>query len=505
MATQNFKVLFLYPNLEMTSMVPAAIAILSAVLRDCDIETDVFDTTFYKTGQADHNEDNVKVFLAKPYDFADRGIQNKTTDAYTDLRDKVNSFAPNLIAVSFVEDTFRYGEKLLKSLSEYSIPVVAGGVFCTYAPDKVAECQDIDFIIRGEGEAPLKDLCLALAHDRSYKDIANLCYREGDSLVKNDMRPAMDLNEVPFADYSVFTNNDKQTLYRPMNGKIYKTIALETQRGCPFKCSFCNSASHNPLYREETGSTFFRKKEMPRFAEELEYMVSTIKPELVFFLSDVFLLMTDREFDEFYEIYSSYKLPFYFHTRAETITEERVRKLEELNCLRGNVGIEHGNEEFRRNVILRKLKNKEIERAFAIVGKSSISTAANNIIGFPTETRELIFDTINLNRKVAREVDSVSCFIFSPYHGAPLRDLSIEKGYLLPDRLADTNSFVSSILKMPDLSNEALRGLQRTFTMYVRLPRSRWDEIRKAEDFSSEGNMAFERLSKELRENYLAG
>ena len=219
MATQNFKVLFLYPNLEMTSMVPAAIAILSAVLRDCDIETDVFDTTFYKTGQADHNEDNVKVFLAKPYDFADRGIQNKTTDAYTDLRDKVNSFAPNLIAVSFVEDTFRYGEKLLKSLSEYSIPVVAGGVFCTYAPDKVAECQDIDFIIRGEGEAPLKDLCLALAHDRSYKDIANLCYREGDSLVKNDMRPAMDLNEVPFADYSVFTNIDKQTLYRPMNGK----------------------------------------------------------------------------------------------------------------------------------------------------------------------------------------------------------------------------------------------------------------------------------------------
>ena len=51
---------------------------------------------------------------------------------------------------------------------------------------------------------------------------------------------------------------------------------------------------------------FFRKKEMPRLAEELDYMISTINPELVYFVSDVFLLMTDREFDEFYEVYSSY-------------------------------------------------------------------------------------------------------------------------------------------------------------------------------------------------------
>ncbi len=505
MTTPNFKVLFLYPNLEMTSMVPQAIAVLSAVLRDCDIETDVFDTTFYATGLGDHNVDNVKVFLSKPYNFADKGIKNKTTDVYTDFKDKVNSFVPDLIAISLVEDTFRCGERLLKSIREYGIPVVAGGAFCTYASDKVAECKDIDFIIRGEGEAPLRELCLALARDRSYKDIANLSYREDGRLIKNDIRPAMDLNEVPFADYAVFENNDKQTLYRPMNGKIYKTIGLETTRGCPFQCSFCNSASYNPLYRGESGSTFFRKKKISRFAEELEYMVSTIKPELIYFLADVFLMMTDREFDEFYEVYSSYKLPFYFHTRAETVNEERVRKLGELNCLRGNVGIEHGNEEFRRNVIFRKLKNKEIERAFAIVGKSSFSTVANNIIGFPTETRELIFDTINLNRKVALDVDSVSCFIFSPYHGVPARDLAIDKGYLSPDRLADKNSFNTSILKMPDLSNETLMGLQRTFTMYVRFPKSRWDEIRKAEDFSSEGNMTFERLSKELRTNYSAG
>ena len=131
MAKRKFRVLFLYPNLEMTSMVPQAIAVLSAVLRDCDIETDVFDTTFYDTGLADHNATNVKTFVSKPYSFADKDIQQKTTDVYMDFRDKVNAFVPDLIAVSLVEDTFRMGERLLKSIREYDIPVVAGGPFCT--------------------------------------------------------------------------------------------------------------------------------------------------------------------------------------------------------------------------------------------------------------------------------------------------------------------------------------------------------------------------------------
>ena len=83
--------------------------------------------------------------------------------------------------------------------------------------------------------------------------------------------------------------------------------------------------------------------------------------------------------------------------------------------------------------------------------------------------------------------------------------MSVEKGYLSPDKLADTNSFASSILKMPDLCNDTLRGLQRPFTMYVRFPKDRWDEIRKAEDLTPEGDMIFEELSMELRAEYAAG
>ena len=52
--------------------------------------------------------------------------------------------------------------------------------------------------------------------------------------------------------------------------------------------------------------------------------------------------------DVFTNLYSDYKIPFWMNTRAETITEYRAESLEEMNMLRMNIGIEHGNFEYRK-------------------------------------------------------------------------------------------------------------------------------------------------------------
>ena len=47
---KKLKILFLYPNLNMSTLVPNAISILSAVLKvDGFKNLDLFDTTFYDT------------------------------------------------------------------------------------------------------------------------------------------------------------------------------------------------------------------------------------------------------------------------------------------------------------------------------------------------------------------------------------------------------------------------------------------------------------------------
>ena len=50
MKNKNLRILFLYPNLNMSTLVPNAISILTAVLKQANFNNiDLFDTTFYKS------------------------------------------------------------------------------------------------------------------------------------------------------------------------------------------------------------------------------------------------------------------------------------------------------------------------------------------------------------------------------------------------------------------------------------------------------------------------
>ena len=66
---------------------------------------------------------------------------------------------------------------------------------------------------------------------------------------------------------------------------------------------------------------------------------------------------------------------------------------------------------------------------------AGISTTSNNILGFPDETRDLIFDTIELVRKL--KSDDINAFTFIPYQGTSLRIMCEEKKYLDKKTLAN--------------------------------------------------------------------
>ncbi|MBI2193623.1 MAG: hypothetical protein HYU36_16735 [Planctomycetes bacterium] len=48
-----------------------------------------------------------------------------------------------------------------------------------------------------------------------------------------------------------------------------------------------------------------------------------------------------------------------------------------------------------------------------------------------------------------------------------------------------------------DYSPEQIVGLQRTFPLYVRLPKDRWEAIRRAEALTSSGDRLFHELAEE--------
>lgn len=505
---KDFKVLMLYPNLHMSALMPQSIGIFTALLKREGYQLDLFDCTYYEDIDTlllgkNTNEEKVANRNVAKYDnseWIEKGVKPKN-NIVKNFQKKIEDFNPDLIIVSVLESTFYLAIDLLKSipLKKRNYKTLFGGVFATYAADKVIKFDEVDYVCRGEGEGAVVELCKALVSGRRIDKIQNFTLKDNGNIFKNQMRLPIDINDVPIPDWDLF---EEGSLYRPMQGKIWRAVGLETQRGCPYTCTFCNSPSNNVVYKNETSSKFHRKKSIKRLKQELDFLVKKYDPNLIYFVVDTFLAMSNREFDELKELYSDYKIPFWMNTRAETITEYRAKGLEEMNMLRMNIGIEHGNYNYRREYLKRNVKDEVQIRAFEIASEHKYTSCANSIIGMPDETRDLIFDTIKFVRKLPDNIDATGAFIFAPYHGTPLREFAIQKGYIGDDEICSLSNTSQSMLRMPTISREEIQGLAKVFSFYVKFPENRWNDIKIAEMDNEEGNEMFIKLGKEFDNKY---
>ncbi|MDA7562421.1 B12-binding domain-containing radical SAM protein [Candidatus Pelagibacter sp.] len=505
---KDFKILIFYPNLHMSALMPQSVGIFTALLKQEGYPLDLFDCTYYEdidslTLGKNTNEEKVENRNVHKYDnteWHEKGVKPKNgiVEAF---KKKVITFKPDLILVSVLESTYYLAIDLLKAIPEKdrTYKTFFGGVFATYAANKIIKNDLVDYVCRGEGEGAVVEMANALSSGGRIDQIKNCTVKGEGNIFKNNMRPPIDIDSVPIPDWDLFESG---SLYRPMQGKIWRAVGFETQRGCPYTCTFCNSPSNNVEYKAETGGKFHRKKSIGRMKKELDFLVKKYDPNLIYFVVDTFLAMSNREFDELKELYSDYKIPFWMNTRAETINEYRAAGLAEMNMLRMNIGIEHGNYDYRRNYLKRNVKNEVQIRAFQIAAEHDYASCANSIIGMPDETRDLIFDTINFVRELPDSIDATGAFIFAPYHGTPLRDLAIRKGYIDDEEICSLSNTSESMLRMPTITKNEIQGLAKTFSLYTKFPKERWPEIKIAESDSVEGAKMMDKLGKEFDSTY---
>jgi anaerobic magnesium-protoporphyrin IX monomethyl ester cyclase len=138
--------------------------------------------------------------------------------------------------------------------------------------------------------------------------------------------------------------------------------------------------------------------------------------------------------------------------------------------------------------------------SFRILSHCGLPFSVNNILGFPTETRELAMDTIELNRQI--EADGVNAYSFSPFHGTPLRKMAEEFHYIDPGLIA-RSATKPTLLNMPQFPPEAIEGLRRCFVLYVKFPKNRWEEIGQAEALTPEGDRIWAQLRDECAARYM--
>ena len=486
-------------------MLPPAIALFSAILKKQGHQTKIFDTTYYAVDHGIDSDGSKEEGLnVVPYqkEMEKKGLRIKDSNWKLDLKKLINEYRPDVFILSSTEDMWELGMKILDELKEYKIknnvPVLAGGVFPTFAPEICIKYELIDMICVGEGEEALVDVCKTIQNEsKDFTKVTNLWVKEKNGTIKkNSITKPVDINKNPIIDTSLF---EEARLYRPMAGKVYKMYPVETIRGCPYTCKFCNSPDQMKLYKGQ-GHNFFRKKRIDLVYRELKYFKEVHKVEYNYFWADTFLAMNKKELDAFCEMYKEINLPFWMQTRPETINDDNIKKLSSVGLHRISFGVEHGNEEFRAKILDRRWKNKDIIERLKIPHKYGVAFSVNNITGFPTETKKLAFDTIELNRYI--EADNANIYSFVPFHGTPLRRMCEDLGLIKPETITKCITD-KPIISMKQYPPEEIEAIKKCFSLYVKFPKNRWKEIERAEKNDQEGNKIYKNLKDEYLANYM--
>ena len=124
------------------------------------------------------------------------------------------------------------------------IPIILGGVFASMNAEHILkDCPYADCIGVGEGEELMPDYLDNMDDPGS---VEGLVWRDGDKVVSNPPRPIIqDLDQFPYPD------RDSLPIYYieslpldvPAALSLDKFCTIQTSRGCPYGCIYCNIPS----------------------------------------------------------------------------------------------------------------------------------------------------------------------------------------------------------------------------------------------------------------------
>lgn len=339
------------------------------------------------------------------------------------LYDDIINDQPEIIAFSATSSQFPHLKAITKSIKKISDAyLVCGGTHPTLNPESLSEISDLDAIIIGEGEYPLLELADSIKNKLCKSDIKSIWFKSENGIIKNSVRPLIEnLNSLPFPDKDSLDYQNVIDISKGTNRFIFS-------RGCTFKCSYCSNHALSDIYPNK--KNYYRYLDPEIAIEQIREDHKKYKFDYIIFDDDT-ISLNKKWFFKFFELYKkNFNYPFRCNLRVETVNEEVVKVLKEANAKNIGIGLEHGNEEFRKNVLNRHMSNDDIKEVFALCDKYEITHEDFLMIGFPNETRKLFFDTVKLSREVSANGRPS---IFQPYPATALAEIC-ESNNWMPDK-----------------------------------------------------------------------
>src|SRR5690554_2270410 len=364
------------------------------------------------------------------YGFTSYKTKEPSAGEYRLLVEKVREIKPDIIGLSVMCSLYLpVAVHLTRMLQEKTgKKVLWGGVHPTLFPEE--SLAYADFVFRGESEDAVLEFCGLLANGRNFRNLQNLCFREGARMILNPLRPLrQDLDNLPFPDVGpgnkYYIARNRLVEEDPLSRSF--SYELLGSRGCPYRCSFCCNAGIRDLYRGK--GKYLRLRSIGNiFTEIAEVREKMPRLRLLRFWDEIFPVK--REWvEEFTARYPwEIGLPFEVWGHPNHLEEDKIKKLVAAGLEKIVVGIQSGSPRVRKEIYNRpETQERIIEGGRFLADAGAPVVIFDFIFDHPFETAEDLQETLALCLKLKKPF-RLQLHGLSLLPGTVIRRLAVEKG-----------------------------------------------------------------------------
>jgi radical SAM superfamily enzyme YgiQ (UPF0313 family) len=356
------------------------------------------------------------------------------------------------------------GLEMVKSINPEVVTII-GGPHPSGDPKGSLTYLKTDFAFRGEAEIGLIQLLKKLRDrdEKPFEDISNLIWRKKGEIVCNPLHPIQDLDSVGIPSWDLINPNDYP--YAPIGAFSKKNplTSISTTRGCPYHCTFC--ANNTIMGRKVRGrSAEIVLKEMELLHDKYGIREFQIIDDNFTSQKALTLGVCNGIIERAWDI----SLSFPNGVRLSTLDEEILHLLEIAGCYSLGLGIESGSPKTLKDMKKAQSVDEIKEKVNLIKQITKIRTTGFFIIGYPTEEREDILQTIRLSKELP--INRAQFTICLPVPGSEMTEQLIKEGKMSSLNFSDI-SFQNIVYVPENMTLKELRKLRIKAYMefYLRL------------------------------------
>jgi radical SAM superfamily enzyme YgiQ (UPF0313 family) len=364
--------------------------------------------------------------------------------------------------------------------------VAVGGVHASLRPRDLLGSENVDLVVRGEGEETFLEICTAFQGQEPLAGIPGISYRGASAEITEtpDREMAKDLDSFPMPALDLVPI-EKYRISPDMRTGSRLGLVI-TSRGCPYACMFCA----NKLLTKRT----YRLRSIPSVIEEIDYYLEHYRIDQLMIFDDNFAVDKKRTLElcaEFVRRGYPEKFNWWTEARVDVLDEEILTAMKRAGCSIISLGLESGNQRLL-DLIKKNITLEQTRKTVEIIHKVGIKSRASFILGLPTETREESLQTIRFAYSLP--LDQVRFSIATPFPGTELWDIAVQEGRIDPENIDWTKlSLMGGYADFLPLyfpegrSAEEMKKLQKRanllFFLRPRIIRGYLDRIKSLDDF----------------------